>query len=86
LIELGDRVGKVSKGLSMEYISKIPSKLWRHGVSKQSSCSICFEDFKTAQRIKILTVCGHEYHDSCIDKWLENEKRCPVCNKNEDES
>jgi hypothetical protein len=34
LLELGDRVGKVSKGFTKEQISKIPSKLWRTGASK----------------------------------------------------
>ena len=29
----------------------------------------------------MLSGCGHEYHDGCIDKWLDGEKRCPVCNK-----
>jgi hypothetical protein len=33
------------------------------------------------QKVKILGDCGHEYHDECINKWLEDEKRCPVCNK-----
>ena len=82
LLELGDRMGKVSKGFTKEQINKIPSKGWRPGVTKQTSCSICFEDFTIQNRIKLLSECGHEYHDSCINKWLENEKRCPVCNKN----
>jgi Ring finger domain len=81
LLELGDRLGKVSKGLTKEQIAKIPSKLWRPGVTKQASCSICFEDFTIKNRVKLLTECGHEYHDQCINKWFENEKRCPVCNK-----
>jgi len=34
LLELGDRLGSVSKGLTKEQISKIPSKLWRPGVTK----------------------------------------------------
>ena len=45
LLELGDRLGQVSKGLTKEQINKIPAKLWRPGVTKQTSCSICFEDF-----------------------------------------
>lgn len=81
LLELGERVGKVSKGLTKEQIGKIPSKAWRPSVCKATSCSICYEDFSIANRVKILAECGHEYHDTCINKWLENEKRCPVCNK-----
>lgn len=81
-MELGDRLGSVSKGLNKHQIDSIPSRLWRHGLTKTHSCSVCQDDFASMQRVKILTVCGHEYHDTCINKWLENEKRCPVCNKN----
>ena len=45
LLELGDRVGKVSKGLSKEKIQNIPVKFWRNGSTKQNSCTICYEDF-----------------------------------------
>jgi hypothetical protein len=34
LLELGDKMGTVSKGLTKEQIAKIPSKLWRPGVTK----------------------------------------------------
>ena len=81
LLELEERLGKVSKGLTKMQIAKIPSKLWRSGVTKQNKCSICFDEFKSMQRVKLLQECGHEYHDECINKWLENEKRCPICNK-----
>jgi hypothetical protein len=81
LLELGDRVGKVSKGLTKEQVAKLPTKLWRPGATKQTQCSICYEDFTVANRVKLLPECGHEYHDGCIGKWLESEKRCPVCNK-----
>lgn len=47
LLELGDRVGMVSKGLGKKAIQKIPVKLWRPGATKTNSCSICFDDFST---------------------------------------
>ena len=63
LLELGDRMGSVSKGLTKEQINLIPYKLWRPGTTKQTSCSICFEDFSLQNRIKNLVDCGHEYHE-----------------------
>lgn len=81
LLELGDKLGKVSKGLKKEQLAKIPAKSWRPGVTKSNNCSICFEDFTVRHRVKLLSECGHEYHDNCINKWLESESRCPVCNK-----
>ena len=63
LLELGDRMGKVSKGLSKEQRDRIASKPWRHGVTKQKDCPICFENFALTHRVKVLSECGHEYHD-----------------------
>lgn len=34
LMELGDRLGKVSVGLPKEKIDRIPIRVWRHGVTK----------------------------------------------------
>ncbi|CDW87640.1 zinc finger [Stylonychia lemnae] len=82
MLELGERIGKVSKGFTKEQISKIPWKFWRTNSTKQNSCSVCFEEFANNQKFKILPNCQHEYHSECINKWLEDEKRCPVCNKN----
>ncbi len=81
LLELGDKLGKVSKGLKKEQIAKIPGKLYRQGQTKSTNCSICYEEFTLGVRFKQLKDCGHEYHDTCINKWLEEDKRCPVCNK-----
>ncbi|TNV86497.1 hypothetical protein FGO68_gene16304 [Halteria grandinella] len=82
LLELGDRMGKVSKGLTKEQRDRLPCKLWRPNVTKQKDCPICQENFTLQNRIKVLSECGHEYHDACINKWLEEEKVCPVCKKN----
>lgn len=81
MIDLGERVGKVSKGLTPQQIAKIPVKNWRPGNTNVKSCAICYEDFGDNQKVKFLRECKHEYHETCINKWLENEKRCPVCNR-----
>eukprot|EP00347_Sterkiella_histriomuscorum_P019388 403341818 len=81
MLELGERIGKVSKGLTQQQISKIPWKFWRASLTKKTDCSICFEEFADNQKFKVLPDCLHEYHHDCINKWLNEEKRCPVCNK-----
>ena len=41
-------------------------------------CSICIESVKN-KRVKILP-CGHRYHVSCINKWLNSKKNtCAKC-------
>ena len=63
LIELGDRVGKVSKGLTPQQIAKIPVKIWKQGNTMTKNCSICCEDFGPNQRVKFIRECKHEYHE-----------------------
>jgi E3 ubiquitin-protein ligase RAD18 len=29
----------------------------------------------------ILTSCGHSFDESAIRKWLEKNKKCPLCTK-----
>ena len=46
---------------------------------KNESCSICLE----AKGDKIVTYCGHLFHDKCLTKWGK-KKGCPVCKGNTD--
>lgn len=83
LLELGDSNGKVSKGLTTQQIRQIPEKVWRKKgdtMKKEDQCSICFEDYRTGDRVKELKKCWHSYHAKCVNKWLQDENRCPMCN------
>lgn len=42
------------------------------------SCSICLSDFAVGASMRRLP-CAHQFHRSCIDKWLARNKRCPLC-------
>jgi len=83
LLDLGDRLGKVSKGLTPEEIQKIPIVKCVKVIDdkgERKTCAICYEEFSLGVSIKRLG-CKHDYHILCIDPWLANECRCPVCNK-----
>jgi len=43
-----------------------------------TSCAICFADYADAELLRQLP-CGHHFHQKCADKWLERNKRCPLC-------
>ncbi|CAE7545384.1 RNF165 [Symbiodinium necroappetens] len=45
----------------------------RHG-----RCVICLENFKDGDCIRSLR-CFHPFHQSCVDKWLEGSRLCPIC-------
>lgn len=45
-----------------------------------ATCAICLEDFRANQSVTTLP-CKHEYHKSCILKWLKScdAPTCPTC-------
>mmetsp|Transcript_5959 Transcript_5959/g.10563 ORF Transcript_5959/g.10563 Transcript_5959/m.10563 type:complete len:256 (-) Transcript_5959:18-785(-) len=46
--------------------------------SKGQVCAVCTEDFELGERVRVLP-CGHYFHLPCIDLWLVQNKRCPLC-------
>lgn len=43
-------------------------------------CCICLEDLSSDGESKIQTpICGHLFHDNCINAWLNNNASCPQC-------
>lgn len=53
------------------------------GNGNSLNCPICFENYRPGDLLKEMSCC-HNFHDGCIDQWLANEKRCPVCNQDID--
>jgi hypothetical protein len=47
------------------------------GVDVNEKCPICFIVLKSETIVK--TNCGHVFHQSCIDEWLQNRQTCPLC-------
>jgi hypothetical protein len=42
------------------------------------SCAICLDDLKSGQMIKALQ-CSHKFHSTCINFWLKQKLKCPLC-------
>lgn len=81
LLQLEERMGKVSRGLQIEQIKKIPKKVCQKKPNQpEETCSICFMEVEEGAKIRTLSCC-HEYHSKCIKQWLLNEKSCPICKK-----
>jgi RING-like zinc finger len=47
---------------------------------RQSTCSICIDDFEDGERLRMLPRCRHIFHTDCILPWLtERQGCCPLC-------
>ncbi|KAJ8754077.1 hypothetical protein K2173_001975 [Erythroxylum novogranatense] len=80
LLALGERIGHVNTGLSEESMSKcLIVTLQNCSDHKEGICAICLEEYQNMDDIGGLRSCGHEYHVSCIKKWLSMKNSCPIC-------
>ncbi|PXF48714.1 E3 ubiquitin-protein ligase SDIR1 [Gracilariopsis chorda] len=47
-------------------------------------CIICLEDFEHGMKIRTLP-CFHRFMAECIDPWLQQQAKCPVCKESIDQ-
>lgn len=82
LLALGERIGSVNTGLSNNAMAKCLEERtycsWNQ-TEEQRRCVICLEEYKEKEEIGELKGCGHDYHGSCIKKWLSMKNSCPIC-------
>ncbi|KAI3799736.1 hypothetical protein L1987_35036 [Smallanthus sonchifolius] len=81
LLNLSERIGNVSTGLSEDNMSKYLLEKTHCSVENHDevSCPICLEEYKNGDKIGRMGKCGHDYHVDCIKKWLLMKKLCPIC-------
>ena len=44
---------------------------------KLDDCPICYEKMTLSNMRK--TCCNHEFHRSCLQRWISHNNSCPVC-------
>ncbi|XP_044487187.1 probable E3 ubiquitin-protein ligase ZFP1 [Mangifera indica] len=82
LLALGERIGYASTGLSDDLISKCLTETIycsSDQIQEEGTCVICLEEYKDLDDVGTLKTCGHDYHVSCIKKWLSMKNICPIC-------
>ncbi|KAK4272888.1 hypothetical protein QN277_021382 [Acacia crassicarpa] len=82
LLALGERIGHVSTGLSEDLISKCMTETIycsSEQIQEEGTCVICLEEYKDMDDVGTLKTCRHDYHVSCIRKWLSMKNKCPIC-------
>merc|ERR1712098_39797 len=64
-------------GLTEEQIGSIESKKLRKAIPGERCC-ICLGDFEKGEEIRELG-CKHMFHKDCVDTWLHQNRKCPLC-------
>ena len=69
--------------LTHEELEKIPSKIFKELSTeikiKCDNCSVCRDEFRENDTIKLLN-CEHIFHADCISNWLtQYSYKCPCC-------
>uniref|UniRef100_A0ACD5UEF0 Uncharacterized protein n=2 Tax=Avena sativa TaxID=4498 RepID=A0ACD5UEF0_AVESA len=84
LQQLGETIGTESKGLPEDMIALLKSSTYKIRIfsrkEKHDECVICCMAYKSRDKLTTLP-CEHQYHQTCVAKWLKINKVCPVCNK-----
>lgn len=44
----------------------------------EACCAICLGDFVDGELLRRLP-CNHAFHRGCVDRWLQHNRRCPLC-------
>ena len=48
---------------------------------QNKSCPICFDDYIETSKM-YQTPCKHYFHHSCMEKWFQRHRNCPICRNN----
>ncbi|KAK6944409.1 Zinc finger, RING-type [Dillenia turbinata] len=92
LFEVLDEIHHQSESLSLSMVSNpapesvvesFPVKCHKSSqtanIDVVEQCYICLSEYEEGDKIRVLP-CHHEYHMSCVDKWLkEIQGVCPLC-------
>uniref|UniRef100_A0A6N2LKB5 RING-type E3 ubiquitin transferase n=1 Tax=Salix viminalis TaxID=40686 RepID=A0A6N2LKB5_SALVM len=68
-------------GLHPSVISSITVCKYKNGdgLVEGTECSVCLNEFRDDETLRLLPKCSHAFHIPCIDTWLGSHTNCPLC-------
>ena len=85
LSELCERIGNHKVGVNN--IDKcVPATVrMKKTMREEVKCPICLDNVLSALYVRQVNKCRHEFCGPCIEKWLKENKTCPICKVNVEE-
>nr|GLL18367.1 E3 ubiquitin-protein ligase RING1-like [Ipomoea trifida] len=67
-------------GLPAAVIGKITVFSYKSGEDfvDGTDCSVCLNEFRDGENLRLLPKCSHAFHVACIDTWLRAHTNCPL--------
>lgn len=69
-------------GIEPVVVANFPTKKYSDeffSAAEDAQCTVCLAEFHDEDVLRILPYCGHSFHVTCIDIWLQQHSTCPVC-------
>ncbi|KAJ4729176.1 RING-H2 finger protein [Melia azedarach] len=68
-------------GLDQAFIDALPVFQYKEivGLKEPFDCAVCLCEFSEKDKLRLLPMCSHAFHISCIDTWLLSNSTCPLC-------
>ncbi|XP_047961433.1 RING-H2 finger protein ATL46 [Salvia hispanica] len=68
-------------GLDQAFIDALPVFSYKEvvGPKEPFDCAVCLCEFTETDQLRLLPMCSHAFHLSCIDTWLLSNSSCPLC-------
>ncbi|XP_009603327.1 E3 ubiquitin-protein ligase ATL59-like [Nicotiana tomentosiformis] len=69
-------------GLEPLAVANFPTKKYSDAFftfAEDTQCTVCLAEYREEDTLRILPLCGHYFHATCIDIWFRQHSTCPVC-------
>ncbi|VAI60457.1 E3 ubiquitin-protein ligase ATL23-like [Triticum dicoccoides] len=76
-----DRDQGEAAGLTADELGELPCQDFKAASADTTAgeCAVCLEAFQGGDRCRVLPGCHHGFHAQCVDSWLRQSRRRPVC-------